>query len=153
MARNKLAGQPRPEEVKQKISRSQQERYRRARAHGGIPPRKRCPRCGVWKDSPKDFGWTKRPLKDGTDSYHPRSICKECQRAKSAEYRERLRNEGVLEQKQKEWNAARRKRKADAAAKREKEAKQMAKKAAYKREQRAIANTRKAPLPREQGQS
>lgn len=136
MARNKLVGQPRPPEVREKISRAQQERHRKLRAHG-VPPKKRCSRCGVVKDSPKEFGWQKRTLKSGEVVYYPRSMCKVCIRAKGAAYRERLRKEGKLHDKQKEWNATRRRKKQAAEAQRAKERERMDKRNGVKRARRA----------------
>lgn len=109
MARNKLVGQPRPPEVKEKISKSQQERHRKAREQG-LPPMKRCSKCKKMKPSPKEFGWCRRKLVSGEWAYHPRSICKVCSRERAAAYREKLRKEGVYSEKLKEYRENRKKK-------------------------------------------
>jgi uncharacterized OB-fold protein len=143
MARNKLAGQPRPDSVKRKISKTQQERYRRARAQG-LPDKKRCPKCNRVLPSPKMFGWTKRKLVSGEIVYHPRSWCKDCLAEKATAYRENLRKEGKLAAKQKEWNETRKAKKAAADVKRAKERQHMDTRNAGKRRRRANGAGRSA---------
>lgn len=103
-------GKPRPRYVREKISRSQQERLRKIREQSSTPDRKKCPRCGEWKNSPSAFGWTKRKLISGEVVYHVRSQCKRCTAERSKAYRERLRAEGKLKAKQAEWSANRKRR-------------------------------------------
>lgn len=103
-------GKPRPAEVREKISRSQQERLRKIRESSPVPDRKKCPQCGEWKDAPKDFGWMKRKLVNGEIVHHIRSTCKKCTAERAKKYREKLKREGKYKAKTKQWNANRKKR-------------------------------------------
>lgn len=109
-----LKGGHQPQEVRDKISRSQRERHRRAREQLGPPPdRKRCTQCKEWKRvdiedrSQSEFQIRSRKLTTGEIRYYPSGECKECNAARAAAWRESKRQEGALSDLQREWNSRR----------------------------------------------
>jgi hypothetical protein len=109
-----VAGKPLDEELRRQISEGQIRRHRRAREQ--CPPIRRgtkpCSKCGERKiydldnTEQSEFSIRKRKLKTG-DTLYPAGECRECSNARAAAHREKLRAEGTLSEKQKEWNSHR----------------------------------------------
>jgi hypothetical protein len=75
--------------------------------------RKQCTRCKEWKTWDVDdkhaneFKLSKRKNVDGSVRVYPAGECKACGNQRAAEYREKLRKEGELAERQRKWNANR----------------------------------------------
>lgn len=93
---------------KDAIRRAQIARHQKLRSQEvSQPDRKPCTACGHWKDVPDDYTMRKRTLADGTVRLYPAGECKKCQAERSANHRERLREEGVLAEREKTYNERR----------------------------------------------
>jgi hypothetical protein len=74
---------------------------------------KTCSQCGLRKPwdaelkKQSQFPIRRRQLKSGGDRLYPAGECKECNSKRAAAHREKLRREGTLSQKQKQWNESR----------------------------------------------
>lgn len=99
-----------PEDAKRAISEGQARRHARVR-EGEVgqpePERKRCTQCGEWKDRKEEFPQRRRELKSGVTRIYPAGECSGCQAERSAAYREKLRQDGTLAERQREWNSRR----------------------------------------------
>lgn len=97
------------EEHKRHISEGQAARHlRNIEAEVAQPDHKRCSGpCGKLKRVPEDFYMRKRRLKCGATRFYPNGECKECAAARTSLYKEKLRKEGTLSDRQKKWNKSR----------------------------------------------
>lgn len=102
-----LPGQEMSDEWKEKIRQGQIARYERQQAQlagAEEPSQKRCTKCKKWKNVPGDFTMRRRTLASGQVKTYPAGECKRCTADRSARHRDKLRREGVLLAKQKEYN-------------------------------------------------
>lgn len=85
-------GRKQTAETRRKISEKTQAARAKAR-EGGIPSHRRCAKCRRWKRV-RDFPWRKVKLVSGEVRMIPYPRCKQCERERVAEYREKI---GVTE--------------------------------------------------------
>lgn len=96
---------PRPEETRQKISRSNA--IRKASQRGVFPSEKRCSKCKKRRPL-AEFSWRRRKLRFET-VLEPQPRCKICERKRMAEYRSR-RSAEERRQHDRQWRASYQKR-------------------------------------------
>lgn len=104
------------DELKAMISEGQRQRYVRQQLELGPRPVsgiKRCSSCGATKSwdielrEESEFPIRTRKNVSGEQVLYPAGECKRCNAARAAAHRQKLRDEGTLSDKQKEWNANR----------------------------------------------
>ena len=107
---------PMPIEVREKISKSQSARYKRAREAAVAEPtrkkcsRESCDRAGEWLRVPEDFLMRKRRLKSGEIVVYPSGHCRLCDRERRRQWKEDFiakYGEEVWKERNKEWNSHR----------------------------------------------
>lgn len=99
-------GQHHTEEAKEKIGNTQADRF--AKNYFGIPEKKPCSRCKKVLKA-KEFAITRRKLRNGEYRFHLHSICRECDRKKTAEWREKQ-DPFILKVRQRSYNKTRKKK-------------------------------------------
>lgn len=99
-------GQHHTKEAKEKIGNTQAERY--AKNYSGILDKKPCSKCRKVLKA-KEFTITRRKLRNGEYRYHLHSICRECDRKKTAKWREG-KSPTFLKEQQKKYNRERKRK-------------------------------------------
>jgi hypothetical protein len=91
-------------ELREAIAKGVRKRYERLEASYSddvVIEKKKCSKCGIWKDRAQDFSHRRKQLKSGLVKKYPAGECKDCRRIMRQEYEKRVGRKKVQEMRRK----------------------------------------------------